>query len=117
VWETPVPHFVERVVPAAPVLPLADQEEPVAPWRDLVRVGGEPPVFNPIPFEPSFDTSSVTRMYAGFPFPSGCLDSEEEDGPSFALDVTPLVLQELKLGHDIISIDISLCMLHLECIH
>jgi hypothetical protein len=46
----------------------------------------------PIPFEPSFDTSSVTRMYAGFPFPSGYLDSEEEDGPSFALDVTPLVL-------------------------
>jgi hypothetical protein len=32
-------------------------------------------------------------------------------------DVTPLVLQELKLGHDIICIDISLCMLYLECIH
>jgi hypothetical protein len=31
--------------------------------------------------------------------------------------VTPLVLQELKLGYDIICIDISLCMLHLECIH
>jgi hypothetical protein len=31
--------------------------------------------------------------------------------------VTPLVLQELKLGHDIICIDISLYMLHLECIH
>jgi hypothetical protein len=27
-------------------------------------------------------------------------------------DVTPLVLHELKLGHDIICIDISLCMLH-----
>jgi hypothetical protein len=31
--------------------------------------------------------------------------------------VTPLVLQELKLWHDIICIGISLCMLHLECIH
>jgi hypothetical protein len=31
--------------------------------------------------------------------------------------VTPLVLQELKLGHGIICIDISLFMLHLECIH
>jgi hypothetical protein len=31
--------------------------------------------------------------------------------------VTPLVLQELKLGHNIICIDISLCMLHLGCIH
>jgi hypothetical protein len=31
--------------------------------------------------------------------------------------VTPLVLQELKLVHSIICIDISLCMLHLECIH
>jgi hypothetical protein len=34
-----------------------------------------------------------------------------------ATAVTPLVLQELKLGHDIICIDISLCMLHLECVH
>jgi hypothetical protein len=25
-------------------------------------------------------------MYVGLPFPSGCLDSEEEDGPSFSLD-------------------------------
>jgi hypothetical protein len=31
-------------------------------------------VFNPIPFQPSFDTSSVTRMYAGLPFPLGSLD-------------------------------------------
>jgi hypothetical protein len=31
--------------------------------------------------------------------------------------VTPLVFQELKLWHDIICISISLCMLHLECIH
>jgi hypothetical protein len=32
-------------------------------------------------------------------------------------DVTPLVLPELKLEHDIICIDMSLCLLHLECIH
>jgi hypothetical protein len=30
--------------------------------------------------------------------------------------VTPLVLRELKLWYNIICIDISLCMLHLECI-
>jgi hypothetical protein len=32
-------------------------------------------------------------------------------------NVTPLVLPKLKLWHDIICISISLCMLHLECIH
>jgi hypothetical protein len=29
-------------------------------------------------------------MYVGLPFPSGCLDSEEEDGPNFALDFSGL---------------------------
>jgi hypothetical protein len=90
VWGTPVPHAVEQVVPAAPVLPPAGQEEPVAPWRDMTGAGGEPSVFNPIPFAPSFDTSSVSSMYVGLSFPSGCLDSEEEDGPSFALDLSEL---------------------------
>jgi hypothetical protein len=90
VWETPVPHAVERVVPAAPVLPPVGREESVAPWRDVTRVGGESSVFNPIPFQPSFDTSSATRMYIRLPFPSGCLDSKEEDGPSFALDFSGL---------------------------
>jgi hypothetical protein len=52
--------------------------------------GGEPSVFNPIPFQPSFDTSSVTWMYAGLPFPSGSLDSEEEDSLGFALDFSGL---------------------------
>jgi hypothetical protein len=33
------------------------------------------------------------------------------------LDVIPLVLRELKLWHDIICIGISLCMIHLGCIH
>ena len=37
-------------------------------------------MFSPIPFQPSFDTSAFTNMYADFPFPSRCLDSEEEDG-------------------------------------
>jgi hypothetical protein len=47
-------------------------------------------VFNPIPFRPSFDTSSITRLYARLPFPSECLDSEEEDGPGFGLDFSGL---------------------------
>jgi hypothetical protein len=33
------------------------------------------------------------------------------------MDVTHLVLLELKLEHGIICIDMSLCLLHLECIH
>jgi hypothetical protein len=33
------------------------------------------------------------------------------------VSVTPLVLLELKLGHDIICTRISLCVIHLECIH
>jgi hypothetical protein len=47
-------------------------------------------MFNLIPFRPSFDTTSVTRLYASLPFPSGCLDSKEEDGPSFGLDFSGL---------------------------
>jgi hypothetical protein len=31
--------------------------------------------------------------------------------------VTPLVLLALKLEHNIMCIDISCCLLHLECIH
>jgi hypothetical protein len=42
---------------------------------------GEPSLFNPILFQPSFDTSAFTSMYADLLFLSGCLDSEEEDGP------------------------------------
>jgi hypothetical protein len=45
----------------------------------------------------------------------------EHVGPFLAqlgeLAVTPLVLRELKLWHDIIYIGITLCMIHLECIH
>jgi hypothetical protein len=47
-------------------------------------------MFNPIPFQPSFDTRSITGLYAGLPFPSGCLDSEEEDDLSFGLDFSGL---------------------------
>jgi hypothetical protein len=83
-------HIVERAVSAAPALPPAGREEPEVPWRDVAGVEGEPFVCNPIPFELSFDTSSITRMYVGLPFPLGCLDSEEEDGPSFALDFSGL---------------------------
>jgi hypothetical protein len=32
-------------------------------------------------------------------------------------DVTPLVLRELKLEHDIMCTSITLCMIYLECIH
>ena len=39
-------------------------------------------MFNPIPFQSSFDTCYDAQMYAGLLFPSGCLDSKEEDGPS-----------------------------------
>jgi hypothetical protein len=85
-WQAPASHAVERAIPATPNLPPAGQEESVVPWQDVTRVGGEPSVFNPIPFQPSFDTSSDTRMYAGLPFPSRCLDSKEEDGLSFGLD-------------------------------
>jgi hypothetical protein len=37
--------------------------------------------------------------------------------PIYREDVTPLVLLALKLEHDIIFIDISCCLLHLECIY
>jgi hypothetical protein len=47
-------------------------------------------VFNPIPFQPSFDTSSLSVLYVGLPFPSGCLDSEEEDCSVIGLDFSRL---------------------------
>jgi hypothetical protein len=47
-------------------------------------------VFNPIPFQPSFDTNSLTSLYADLPFPLGCLDSEEEDGLGIGLDFSRL---------------------------
>jgi hypothetical protein len=70
-WETPVPHVVEQAVLATPALPPSGWEESDAPWRDMAGVGGEPFVFNPIPFQLSFNTNSITRMYAGFLSPQG----------------------------------------------
>jgi hypothetical protein len=88
--ETPVPHGVEQTVSATRALPPTGREEPDTHWRDMEGAREEPSVFNPIPLQPSFDTSSVTWMYVGLPFPSGCLDSEEENDPSFALDFSRL---------------------------
>jgi hypothetical protein len=65
VWEAPVPYTIEQAVLATSVLPPAGQEELVVPWQDMTRVEGESSMFNPIPFQPSFDTNSITRMYAG----------------------------------------------------
>jgi hypothetical protein len=89
-WEAPAPHAVERAIPATPDLPPTGREEPVVPWQDMIRARGEPSVFNPIPFQPSFDTSSITRLYVGLSFPSGYLDSKEEDGLRFSLDFSRL---------------------------
>jgi hypothetical protein len=79
------PHAMGQDAPASSDLPPVGWEELVAPWWDMPRTGGEPSVFNPIPFQPIFDTSSFTSLYVGLPFPSGCLDSEEEDGPGIGL--------------------------------
>jgi hypothetical protein len=54
------------------------------------RARGEPSMFNPIPFQPSFDAISLTSLYAGLPFPLGCLDSDEEDGLGIGLDFSRL---------------------------
>jgi transposase InsO family protein len=51
------------------------------------------------------------------PQQNGVVERKNRTLLDMARTVTPLVLQELKLGHGIICIDISLCMLHLECIH
>jgi hypothetical protein len=65
-------------------------------------------VFNPILFLASFDTSAFTNMYANLPFHSGCLDSEEEDGPGLGLDFSRLrdpeaMLQFLFACDDLLS--------------
>jgi hypothetical protein len=74
---SPLPHNIEQGASAAPALPLMGQEELDAPWRDMGGDRGEPSMFNPIPFQPRFDTGYNAQMYVGLPFPSGCLDSEE----------------------------------------
>jgi hypothetical protein len=89
-WEVPTPHAIRQDVPTTPALPPVGWEEPVTPWQDMLRAGGEPSVFNPIPFQPSFDTSSITSLYTGLPFPFRCLDSEEEGGLNVGLDFSRL---------------------------
>jgi hypothetical protein len=89
-WETPVPTLLsERCQLQWPSHSSVRRSRKLLgeTWRG---VRGELSVCNPIAFQPSFDTSSITRMYVGLPFPSGCLDSKEEDGPSFALDFSGL---------------------------
>jgi hypothetical protein len=44
-------------------------------------------------------------------------DANESCNAYGMLHVTPLVLLALKLEHNIMCIDISRCLLHLECIH
>jgi hypothetical protein len=65
-------------------------------------------VVNSIPFQPSFNTSSLSGLYTGLPFPSGCLDSEEEDGLIIGLDFFELcypesMLQFLFACHELLS--------------
>jgi hypothetical protein len=65
-------------------------------------------MFNTIPFQASFDTSAFTSMYADLPFPSGCLNSEEEDslGPGLdfpGLDDLEAMLQFLFACDDLVS--------------
>jgi hypothetical protein len=89
-WESPFPHDVEQGVSATPAFPPVGREEPDAPWRGMGGDRGEPVVFNPIPFQPRFNTNNDAQMYDGLSFPSECLDSEEKDGPNFALDFSGL---------------------------
>jgi hypothetical protein len=89
-WEVPTLHAIGWDEPATPDLSPAGWEEPVTPWQNMSRAGGELSVFNPIPFQPSFDTSSLASFYVGLPFPSGCLNSKQEDGPSIGLDFSGL---------------------------
>jgi hypothetical protein len=71
VWEAPVPHAVERVVPATPVLPPADREDPVIPWQDMARVDTRGSVFNPSPYSPVSTPTLSPECMSGFLLPQG----------------------------------------------
>jgi hypothetical protein len=73
--------------PASPTPPPTDQEVQAPPFAR-----GEPSVFNPIPFQASFDINTCTSMYADLHFPSRYLDSEEEDGLGPGLDFSGSVI-------------------------
>jgi hypothetical protein len=55
-WGRLLPHEIEQGTSAALALPPASREEPDAHWRDMGGDGGEPSVFNPIPFQLCFNT-------------------------------------------------------------
>jgi hypothetical protein len=81
-------------VPASPNLNVS------APSFDR----GEPSVFNPIPFQASFDTSAFTSMYVDLPVPSVCLDFEVEDDMDFSgLRDPKAMLQFLFACDDLLS--------------
>jgi hypothetical protein len=97
---SPAPYTIGRVVPALPAPPPADWEAPVSSRQEVSAPSvsrGEPSVFNPTPFQPSFGISAFTSMYVDLPFPSGCLDSEEEDGLEPGLDFSGLHDHEAML--------------------
>jgi hypothetical protein len=85
-WEAPAPPApctIGRVTPALSAPPPVGWEVLASSWQEMSALSvarGEPSVFNPIPFQPSFDTNIFTSLYANLPFPSECLNSEEEEG-------------------------------------
>jgi hypothetical protein len=59
----------------------------------------------------------VTGMDTGYPYPRKNIHGYLITSITVPVDVTPLVLLALKLDHNIMCIDISCCLSHLECIH
>jgi hypothetical protein len=49
-WEVLALHAIGQDEPTTPDLSPAGWEEPVTPWQDMSRAGGESSMFNPIPF-------------------------------------------------------------------
>jgi hypothetical protein len=96
VWEAPTllaPHTIGRVMPALLAPPPVGWQPPASSRQEMsapsVARGG-PLVFNPILFQPSFDTTAFTIMYVDLPFPSWCLEFEEEDNLGLGLDFSGL---------------------------
>jgi hypothetical protein len=74
-WGPLLPNGIEQGTSAAPALPLVGQEEPDAPWRDMGGDGGELSMFNPIPFQPHFDTGYNAQCMSGCRSPLGAWTS------------------------------------------
>jgi hypothetical protein len=102
-WGAPAssaPHTLRRVTQSLSSPPPAIWEALASSRLEMLAplvARAEPSMFSPIPFQPSFDTSAFTNMYADFPFPSRCLDSEEEDGLGRGLDFSRLCDPEAML--------------------